>query len=260
MNNFESAQFSGLRLRDLHRRNGATERLAGSLHRPGVGSGGGGFRGLGLAAESLPAPDAESLRLGRRYTSGKECLPMPLTLGSLLQRLERAKDGERFVYLMPSTNGPCRFGVYNLLNNIVLERLGWRDRVRIWSPKDSGYFDDMPAGTEMLIFAGIAASDLLLQAKLDVRPVERVAGQAEAIYRALPSRIAGADRSRGARQSVARPGVVAGGQRTVVWRARIAGARRRGICRDARPGRIAAGRIGRRDLRARRRIQQRFPD
>jgi predicted nucleotide-binding protein (sugar kinase/HSP70/actin superfamily) len=130
----------------------------------------------------LPAPGAEALRLGRRYTSGKECLPMPLTLGSLLQRLERAEKGERFAYLMPSTDGPCRFGVYNLLNQIVLDRLGWRDRVRIWSPKDSGYFDHMPAGTEMLLFAGIAAIDFLFQAKLDVRPVERVAGRADALY------------------------------------------------------------------------------
>jgi len=40
----------------------------------------------------------------------------------------------------------------------------------------------MPAVTEMLIFTGIAASDLLLQAKLDVRPVEHATGQAEAIY------------------------------------------------------------------------------
>ena len=100
----------------------------------------------------------------------------------VLQRLALAKNGERFAYLMPSTNGPCRFGVYNLLNNIVLERLGWRDRVRIWSPKDTGYFDNMPPGTEMLILAGIAASDLLLQAKLDVRPVERKPGGAEEIY------------------------------------------------------------------------------
>ena len=52
------------------------------------------FRGLGFNAESLPAPDAESLRIGRRHTSGKECLPMPLTLGSLIQRLERAPEGE----------------------------------------------------------------------------------------------------------------------------------------------------------------------
>ena len=116
------------------------------------------FRGLGFKAESLPAPDAESLRIGRRHTSGKECLPMPFTLGSLIQRLERARAGREISYLMPSTDGPCRFGVYNLLNNIVLDRLGWRDRVRIWSPKDTGYFDDMPAGAEMLVLAGIAAT------------------------------------------------------------------------------------------------------
>ncbi|HEX5398346.1 MAG TPA: acyl-CoA dehydratase activase-related protein, partial [Verrucomicrobiae bacterium] len=182
VNNFESAQFSGLVLRDVKKRNGASERLLVPYIGPASDTVAAVMRGLGLAAEALPAPDAESLRLGRRYTSGKECLPMPLTLGTLLQRLARADNGERFVYLMPSTDGPCRFGAYNLLNNIILERLGWRDRMRIWSPKDSGYFDNMPAGTEMLIFAGIAASDLLYQARLDVRPVERDPGQAEAIH------------------------------------------------------------------------------
>ena len=49
------------------------------------------FRGLGMRAECLPVPDAEALRLGRRHTSGKECLPMCLTLGSLLQRVERSR-------------------------------------------------------------------------------------------------------------------------------------------------------------------------
>ena len=34
------------------------------------------FRGVGIRAESLPSPDAESLRFGRRHTSGKECLPL----------------------------------------------------------------------------------------------------------------------------------------------------------------------------------------
>jgi len=182
LNNFASVQFSGLRLRNLRRHNGAGERLLVPYIGPASEAVAAVLRGAGLHAESLPAPDAESLQLGRRYTSGKECLPMPLTLGSLLQRLGRAKDGERFVYLMPSTDGPCRFGVYNFLNRIVLERLGQGERLRIWSPKDTGYFDDLPAGTEMLIFAGIAASDLLLQARLDVRPVERTPGKAEAVY------------------------------------------------------------------------------
>jgi activator of 2-hydroxyglutaryl-CoA dehydratase/predicted nucleotide-binding protein (sugar kinase/HSP70/actin superfamily) len=182
LNNFAAAQFSGLNLSDLGRHNGIRERLLVPYVGPASAAVAAVFRGLGLTAESLPAPDAESMRLGRRYTSGKECLPMPMTLGSLLQRLGRAEADERFVYLMTSTNGPCRFGVYNFLNHIVLERLGWRDRVRLWSPKDKGYFDHMPAGTEMLVLAGIVACDLLFQAKLDVRPVERQRGQADAIH------------------------------------------------------------------------------
>ena len=107
---------------------------------------------------------------------------MPLTLGSLLQRLEKSKPGERLVYVMPSSSGPCRFGIYNLLNKIVLERLGWNDRLRIWSPKDSGYFDQLPAGTEMLVLAGILATDLLQQAQMDVRPRESHPGKANALY------------------------------------------------------------------------------
>jgi activator of 2-hydroxyglutaryl-CoA dehydratase/predicted nucleotide-binding protein (sugar kinase/HSP70/actin superfamily) len=182
LNNFAGVQFSGLRLRDFRRGNGKPDTMLVCHIGPGSEAVAAVFRGLGFNAESLPAPDAESLRIGRRHTSGKECLPMPLTLGSLIQRLERAPAEEKFIYLMPSTDGPCRFGVYNLLNNIVLERLGWRDRLRIWSPKDTGYFDDMPAGTEMLLFAGLTASDLLLQAKFDVRPVERRRGETEKLY------------------------------------------------------------------------------
>jgi len=183
LNDFQAMQFSGLHLRQVGRYNGETEHMlipylgAASEAVAAV------FRGVGLRAESLPAPDTESLRLGRRYTSGKECLPMPLTLGSLLQRLDRAKKNERFVYVMPTTtNGPCRFGVYNLLNKIVFERLSWHDRLRIWAPNDTGYFDDLPAGTEMLMLTGILGTDLLRQALCDTRPLERVRGQAEALY------------------------------------------------------------------------------
>ena len=182
LNDFATVQFSGLRLGDFRRRNGQSETMLVPYTGPGSEAVAAVFRGLGIHAESLPAPDAESLRIGRRHTSGKECLPMPLTLGSLIQRLERAPAEQKFVYLMTCTDGPCRFGVYNLLNNIVLERLGWRDRVRIWSPKDTGYFDDLPPGTEMLMFAALTASDFLLQALFDVRPLERARGGTEELY------------------------------------------------------------------------------
>ena len=141
------------------------------------------LQGLRIPAESLPVPDAESLRHGRRHTSGKECLPMCLTLGNLLKRLERERSTDRrFALLMTTTNGPCREGCYNLLNQITLERLGWADRVRIWSPADTGYFDDFPGGLSALIFTAMTASDLLDGALHDVRPVEGQRRAAQEVY------------------------------------------------------------------------------
>lgn len=182
LHDFARMQFTGLNMADalVSRRRG--ERLLVPYLGPASEAVAAGFRGLGWNAEALPPPDLEALRRGRLYTSGKECLPMPLTLGTLLQRLDRATPDERFLYLFPSANGPCRFGVYNLLNQIVLDRLGWRSRVRIWSPNDNRYFEGMSPGVQTLMLAGMMAADLLKQALLDTRPGERKPGTASATY------------------------------------------------------------------------------
>lgn len=182
LNDLRALRFSDYRIEEFANRKGLKAKLLVPYMGPSSQAVAALFRGLGLDSEALPEPDAESLRLGRRYTSGKECLPMPLTLGSLIQRLEKAMPGERLVYVMPSGSGPCRFGIYNLLNQIVLKGLGWNDRLQIWSPKDSGYFDQLPAGTEMLALAGILATDLLQQAQMDVRPLESYPGRTKALY------------------------------------------------------------------------------
>ncbi len=142
------------------------------------------LRGYGVRAESLPLPTVEGLRAGRRHTSGKECVPMTVTLGSVLERLERARGSdERFALLLPIAHGPCRFGSYNLLHKIVYERLGWDAHLRIWSPSDHGYFEGLPTGFSVLFFAGIMGSDLLLDCLYDARPVEREPGLADGLYR-----------------------------------------------------------------------------
>jgi len=141
------------------------------------------LNGAGMPAESLPMPDRDAVRIGRRYTSGKECVPMCITLGSLLQRLERERHSDtRFAFLMPRSDGPCRFGIYNLLHKVTLERLQWADRVRVWSPVENNYGEGMPGGFLGLCVAGWAAIDVLLQALHDVRPIEASPGSAQALY------------------------------------------------------------------------------
>lgn len=126
---------------------------------------------------------------------------MCITLGSLLQRVEREPDPERrFAFFMPTASGPCRFGVYNFLHRIVLERLGYADRVKIWSPRDEDYFEGLPAGFSVLVQTGFAAHDWLQEGLYHARPVEQRAGAAEEVYQryaarlfALLERIAGSD-------------------------------------------------------------------
>jgi predicted CoA-substrate-specific enzyme activase len=139
-------------------------------------------RGLGVPAEVLPMPEPETLRQGRRHTSGKECLPMTVTLGSLLDRVHRDTTGERFLFLMPNSCGPCRFGAYRNLHHMILDRLGMADRVRIWSPPFGDYFQGMPSGFSAIVFAALSAIGVLEDALHDVRPLERNEGDAERVH------------------------------------------------------------------------------
>ncbi len=142
------------------------------------------LRGLGLPAEALPEPTRDTLRIGRRHTSGKECLPMTITAGSLLERLERERGtSERFAFLMAGSDGPCRFGAYKELHQLVLDRLGWSDRVRIWSPPFGDYFQGVPAGAGALVLLGVVATDLMRDMLHEVRPAEARAGEADQVYR-----------------------------------------------------------------------------
>lgn len=98
---------------------------------------------------------------------------MVVTLGVLLERIERAAPDERLSFFMPGSNGPCRFGYYRQLHRMILDRLGHGQRVGIWSPPDSDYFQGVPPGLGAVVLAGCTAFGLLDAALRDVRPVER---------------------------------------------------------------------------------------
>ena len=139
--------------------------------------------GLGIRAEALPQPNREAVRMGRRQTSGKECVPMTITTGSLLQRLERDRDtDQKFCLFMPRSSGPCRFGMYNVLHKIILERLEWKDRVKVWSPVDTNYFEGLPQGFVVLLLCSMMTMDMMLEALYDARPAEKEKGLADEIY------------------------------------------------------------------------------
>jgi len=71
------------------------------------------FRSAGFNARAHPPAGEAVLKLGRAHTSCKECLPLILTTGALLDYIRNGKrPDEMLLYFMPTGSGPCRFGQY----------------------------------------------------------------------------------------------------------------------------------------------------
>lgn len=82
------------------------------------------MRYAGLNATALEPPGQTELNFGKGLATCKECLPLILTAGSLVKYLdERPDTDEIVVYFMPDTDGPCRFGQYNVfLKNLIRKK------------------------------------------------------------------------------------------------------------------------------------------
>ncbi len=111
-------------------------------------------RKVGVHAEALPAMSEEDLKMGKGNTLCKECLPLQLTTGALLRYLERRPKGEITVYFMPTTEGPCRFGQYQVFMKKLLAKRGVEDVAFMSLTSDDSYAG---LGTEFVILGWYAS-------------------------------------------------------------------------------------------------------
>ena len=82
------------------------------------------FKSIKINAIAHPPADENILKIGRANTSCKECLPLLLTTGSLLNYIYNIKkENEILVYFMATASGPCRFGqYYTFMENLIEKR------------------------------------------------------------------------------------------------------------------------------------------
>ncbi|MEO5356230.1 MAG: acyl-CoA dehydratase activase [Nitrospirae bacterium YQR-1] len=144
------------------------------------------FEYSGIAAEVLPESDEESIELGRRYVSGKECYPCVVTTGDMLRTVfSEGFDSDKSTFFMPSGTGPCRFGQYTVFQRLLLDQIGLQE-VQIFSPvQDTTFYADLGiAGQDFVMrsWNGIVAIELLTKCLHETRPYEMVKGQTRKIY------------------------------------------------------------------------------
>ncbi|TYO99163.1 putative CoA-substrate-specific enzyme activase [Geothermobacter ehrlichii] len=161
------------------------------------------FRSRGLEAVVLPRTSPESLALGKRYSSGQECVPYQTTLGDKLlfltsdkkryqvlpdevRTFDREIRAEDVIFYDPFASGPCRFGQYNEGYKRIYEELGIPVRM-LCSGDFNNYVDIFKDAwdafrTVLLAYDGICATDTLQKAKRIVRPVAENPEEVTALY------------------------------------------------------------------------------
>ena len=149
------------------------------------------FKSFGVNA--LTMETYKGIQLGKEFTSGKECYPCQVTLGDILlfmkkekERLGNAFDPERYVYFMPEAGGPCRFGMYNKYQRIVLDSFPELRTLKIGSlTTDNSYsLEGMIEKGETRNFRKAAYFSVVVGDVLDrllwrIRPYERDPGSAD---------------------------------------------------------------------------------
>ncbi len=137
---------------------------------------------LGYKSEVIPLADEKSLEIGRKYTLGKECLPMIITTGDMV-KIVTSKDFRRdeSAFFIGTASGPCRFGQYAKMQRIILDELGFKDVPIVTLTADDSY-GGMGLKFLRLTWNLLVAIDLLGKTLRKIRPYEIRKGETDKLY------------------------------------------------------------------------------
>lgn len=140
------------------------------------------LQAYGINAEILPRSPDLGLGLARKAISEDVCLPALMTTEDMLHRVEQPDfDPKKEAFFQGNSEGPCRFGMYSMLQRRILDKSGLQDVdiVTLGSISEHGGLGTMFA---LCAWDGFVAHDLLFKMLLRVRPYEIEKGRAEAVF------------------------------------------------------------------------------
>jgi len=143
------------------------------------------FRSIGLDARVTPEEDARTLELGGKYTSGDECYPQRIVLGDYMKLIQdEGVDPKKTAFLLPTANGPCRFGQYWALLRRILDDQGYEDVAILAFTSADGYAGIGDQARELIRTAwrAVLIQDILLKLLLKTRPYEVAPGETDRVY------------------------------------------------------------------------------
>jgi predicted nucleotide-binding protein (sugar kinase/HSP70/actin superfamily) len=170
------------------------------------------FRSFGVNA--LVMGTYEGLDLGKEFTSGKECFPCQVTTGDILLFLKKEKERlgddfipENYIFFMPESEGPCRFGMYNKYQRIVLDSLPELKKVKIGSISSENSYalkgmieKERTRDFRKVAYFSVVIGDILDRLLWRIRPYERKEGATDGFIERSMRTMTDAFESYGARK------------------------------------------------------------
>ncbi len=119
------------------------------------------FRSHGFHTYAHAPSDEAILKLGRGNTSCKECLPLILTTGTLLNYVRtRKRPDEIVLYFMPTGSGPCRFGQYYIFMEDLVRKLQIPN-VAMFALSSENAYGGLPTSLHRRAWWAVLLSDIL---------------------------------------------------------------------------------------------------
>jgi predicted nucleotide-binding protein (sugar kinase/HSP70/actin superfamily) len=143
------------------------------------------FCSIGFDTRVTPTEDARTLELGGKYTSGDECYPQRIVLGDYMKLLEDERlDPKKTAFILPTANGPCRFGQYVSLLRRILDDQGHEDVAILSITSADGYagIGEQARGFIRTAWRAVVVQDILLKLLLMTRPYEVEPGETDRVY------------------------------------------------------------------------------
>ena len=91
---------------------------------------------LGVDVVVPPLCTSRTLEIGTRYAPELACLPLKVTLGNYIESIEQGAD----TIAITGSCGPCRFGYYGVVQQEILNDLGYDAEILILDPPEDGDF------------------------------------------------------------------------------------------------------------------------
>lgn len=156
-----------------------------------------GLNHFGISSQVLPTDTPRGYEVARKHIYTEVCYPLKGVVGDAIgflqeqiEKTSRREVEERYLVMLPTTSGPCRFGKYTELLQEFM-RLEGLEKIPVVGPSSETDYIDIPLPENLrpsdrlkmqqILFKGINASDLLEDVLRRFRPYVKDKGEADAL-------------------------------------------------------------------------------